>query len=123
MKAMTHRTPNQAFSSPRWAVTVSLLSLVVACGGQSAVAGGTAGSGGQAGGSAGGVGGTIGVAGHAGSGGSTSGPCPAALPTNGAACTPPYAATGFATSECSYGDDLRPQCRPVATCTSGAWEV
>ena len=62
-------------------------------------------------------------AGRTGGGGSTSGGCPTVAPVNGAACTPPYATSGFATAECSYGDDLRPQCRTTAVCTAHAWQV
>jgi hypothetical protein len=58
----------------------------------------------------------------AGAGGG-SGPCPAMQPANGAACTPPYASTGFSVADCSYGDDPRPQCRVTASCSSGVWQV
>ena len=42
--------------------------------------------------------------------------CPAALPTEGAACTRNGAV-------CEYGDDPRVQCRTFASCTTARWSV
>ncbi|MBI5515291.1 MAG: hypothetical protein HY909_16050 [Deltaproteobacteria bacterium] len=42
------------------------------------------------------------------------GGCPSAAPTAGASCTP----QGLA---CQHGDDPRPRCRPLYTCTAGRW--
>lgn len=54
--------------------------------------------------------------GDGGSDATTQGPCPAAQPSGGAACT----RDGLV---CGYGDDPRAACHPIATCAAGAWAI
>jgi hypothetical protein len=59
-----------------------------------------------------------GTGGNTGSGGQggASGPCPAAEPSGGMAC--PGVPDGF---RCTYGDEVRPECRHDWICSGGSW--
>jgi len=112
--------------------TVALpLLLALACGGGTTASGsdggrsgaggsGTAGSdggGSSAGRSGGASGGSAG-----GSGGSGTG-CPEQVPAPGSSCKAADAGSSFASAQCSWGDDPRPQCRTTARCSEGSWSV
>ena len=88
----------------------------LACGGSTfSASGGSSGTGGTTGTGGGSTTGT--GTGGTGSGGGTTttkkSPCPKS-PAPGTACTIPNLA-------CSYGDDVRAECREVDTCTGGVW--
>ncbi len=104
---------------------------VASCGGDT-TPGGDAGAGGTGSGTGGntataGSGGVSaqGGSGTAGSaGGSAEGVCPATAVTNGSPCTDPWSVGAgiFGPSvHCSWGDDIRPECRTRAVCQQGQW--
>lgn len=89
-------------------------------GGNGTSSGGISGSSGGADGNSGGGsssgGSTSNGGGTSSGGGSSVGPCPSGTPTSGDSCDKDGAV-------CSYGDDPRWECRTVATCGAGAWDV
>ncbi len=108
----------------RTTIVVSALVLLASCsndrGGLSTVDDGGGGTGGGAG--AGGGGGGSGGSGGTPDGGRVlDGPpatviCPTTLPQNGSACPRPNLV-------CEYGDDVRRDCRPFATCAANGWQI
>ena len=79
------------------------LALVLACGGGTSNRGGTGGS--------------------AGSGGRGGASCPSDVPSPGSQCSLSGSGLGFASAQCSWGDDPRPRCRTTAICSDGSWSV
>jgi hypothetical protein len=57
------------------------------------------------------------------SSGGSDGACPESPPTPGTTCMPDPTPTGFGGADCSWGDDPRPQCRTLASCPDGQWQV
>jgi hypothetical protein len=93
-------------------------------------AGGAANGGNNAGGSAGAGGfSSQGGSNTGGQGGGTSSPdsvCAPEPPEPGSPCEEPWASSagiGLAYAHCSWGDDPRPLCRTLATCSNGNWVV
>jgi hypothetical protein len=101
----------------KWLGLFVAVSMLVACGGStdSRGSGGSGASGGGATGGSGGSGGSTGGSGGSsgGTGGTSPSGCPAAA-TPGAACTTPNL-------RCTYGDEVRPECRQDWLCLNGTW--
>jgi hypothetical protein len=107
------------------------LTLVLACGGGTTSSGGDhGGRSGAAGSSAGGsdaggssAGGSSAGGSSAGGSGGSGAACPERVPAPGSSCKASDTGSSFASAQCSWGDDRRPQCRTTARCTDGSWSV
>lgn len=94
-------------------------------GGEGGASSGGVGAGGASNGGGGSSGaGMGGSGGAAGSAGSTSAICPQTVPDSGDPCELSAAmGTFFVRAHCSYGEDPRPECRALALCSQGEWQV